>query len=134
MLGERLKLERERLGFTQPAFAELAGAKKRTLIDWEKAVSSPTAVQLAAFAAAGADVLYILTGKSSSAHLLSSEEQTMLEYFRAAQPMARRAAMGALLGAAQGSVSGMNMSNLGDGNVQIQGNSGGNRVHIQKSK
>ena len=63
MIGNRLREERERLGLTQPVFAELAGAKKRTLIDWEKDVSSPTAVQLAQLAAAGADVLYILTGQ-----------------------------------------------------------------------
>jgi len=63
MLGARLKEERERLGLTQPAFAELAGAKKRTLIDWEGGVSSPTAVQLAALATHGVDVLYILTGQ-----------------------------------------------------------------------
>jgi transcriptional regulator with XRE-family HTH domain len=67
MLGERLRRERERLGLTQPAFAEAAGAAKRTLIDWEKGVSSPTAVQLGALAAIGADVLYIVTGQRSQA-------------------------------------------------------------------
>ena len=65
MIGDRLKEERDRLGLTQPAFAEIADAKKRTLIDWEKGVSSPTAVQLSALAAAGVDVLYILTGQRS---------------------------------------------------------------------
>jgi len=65
VIGERLKSERERLGLTQPEFAEAAGAKKRTLIDWEKGVSSPTAVQLAALATIGADVLYVLTGQRS---------------------------------------------------------------------
>ncbi len=63
MIGERLREERERLELTQPAFAEAAGAKKRTLIDWEKGVSSPTAVQLSALSEIGADVLYILTGQ-----------------------------------------------------------------------
>lgn len=65
MIGERLKAERERLELTQPAFAEIAGAKKRTLIDWEKGVSSPTAVQLAALAEMGVDVLFVLTGQRS---------------------------------------------------------------------
>ncbi|GKS85554.1 helix-turn-helix transcriptional regulator [Acidovorax sp. SUPP1855] len=65
MIGERLREERERLGLTQPAFADAAGAKKRTLIDWEKGVSSPTAVQLSALAGIGVDVLYVLTGQSS---------------------------------------------------------------------
>jgi transcriptional regulator with XRE-family HTH domain len=66
MIGQRIKEERERLGLTQPVFAEFAGAKKRTLIDWEKGVSSPTAVQLSALAAIGADVQYILIGVRSN--------------------------------------------------------------------
>jgi transcriptional regulator with XRE-family HTH domain len=61
----RLKQERERMGLTQPAFADLAGAAKRTVIDWEKGVSSPTAVQMAAFAKAGLDVDYVITGKTA---------------------------------------------------------------------
>lgn len=63
MIGERIKQERERLKLTQPDFAAIAGAKKRTLIDWEKGVSSPTAVQLSALYEAGVNVYYILTGE-----------------------------------------------------------------------
>lgn len=62
---ERLKHERERLALTQPRLAELAGVGKTTVINWEKGASAPDAVQLAAIAAAGADVLYILTGQHS---------------------------------------------------------------------
>lgn len=67
MLGDRLKNERVRLNLTQPAFAEIAGAAKRTVIDWEKGVSSPTASQLALLAAADLDVLYVVTGQRSNA-------------------------------------------------------------------
>ncbi|OHX10282.1 MULTISPECIES: helix-turn-helix transcriptional regulator [Chromobacterium] len=63
MIELRLKEERERLGLTQEVFADKAGAKRRTLVDWEKGVSSPTAVQLAALAAAGVDVQYVLLGQ-----------------------------------------------------------------------
>lgn len=63
--GVRLKEERERLGLTQPEFAEVAGVKKRALIDWEKGVSSPTAVQMSALAGIGVDVLYVVTGQRS---------------------------------------------------------------------
>lgn len=62
MIGVRIKEERERLGMTQPQFAEAAGAAKRTLIEWEKGSTSPTAVQLSALMNIGVDVLYILTG------------------------------------------------------------------------
>lgn len=101
MIGARLREERERLGLTQPDFAAVAGAKKRTLIDWEQSVSSPTAVQLAALARIGADVRYIVTGDRNyePPPPLTAEEQTMLGYFRQAEPAVRRAAMGALLGA-----------------------------------
>lgn len=65
-MEKRLRSERERLGLTQPQLAEIAGAAKRTVIDWEKGVSSPTGVQLAKLAAAGVDVLYVLTGTSAT--------------------------------------------------------------------
>ena len=92
MIGERLKSERERLGMTQPDFAEAAGAKKRTLIDWEKGVSSPTAVQLAALVGIGVDVFYILTGQRmggavtapTPAQPVSEGDRTLLENFHAA--------------------------------------------------
>jgi transcriptional regulator with XRE-family HTH domain len=66
MLNSRLKEERTRLGLTQQAFAEFSLAKKRTIADWEKGVSSPTAVQLEALAKeVGADIQYIVTGVRS---------------------------------------------------------------------
>lgn len=69
MLCDRLKEERLRLGLTQPEFAELANAKKRTVIDWEKGVSSPTAVQLEALTVnGGIDALYVLTGLRAVTH------------------------------------------------------------------
>ena len=66
MLHDRLKEERLRLGLTQPAFGEVVGAGKRTVIDWEKGASSPSATQLASMTGAGADALYILTGERNT--------------------------------------------------------------------
>ena len=90
MIYERLKEERERLGLTQPDFAAIAGAKKRTLIDWEKGVSSPTTVQLSALVAIGVDALYILTGirsnvvaePSSTYAMLNKREAALLDNYR----------------------------------------------------
>jgi transcriptional regulator with XRE-family HTH domain len=65
MIGERLKEERERLGYTQDNFSAAAGAKRRTLVDWERNASSPTAVQLSALADIGVDVQYVVTGMRS---------------------------------------------------------------------
>lgn len=64
-IGERLREERERLGYNQTNFAALASASKHSQIDWEKNTASPNTKVLAAFAKAGADVLYIVTGVRS---------------------------------------------------------------------
>lgn len=61
-----MREERERLGFNQADFAALADASKRAQLKWEKNESAPTATVLAAFADAGADVLYVLTGRRSA--------------------------------------------------------------------
>ncbi|WP_228269064.1 XRE family transcriptional regulator [Acinetobacter junii] len=61
-IGARLKEERERLGYTQPAFAELAGTTKKSQIDYEKDSTQPKASYLASIAECGADILYIVTG------------------------------------------------------------------------
>lgn len=61
--GQRLREERLRLGYSQPAFAGLAGVTKGAVVKWEKGTASPNAIALMAFAEVGADALYILTGK-----------------------------------------------------------------------
>lgn len=95
MIGRRLKEERERLGLNQTDFAAIAGAAKRTQIDWEKGVTSPNAEQLAAIAAAGADVLYILTGVRSGAvpaePRLAPDEAALLDNYRHSPPDAQAA-------------------------------------------
>lgn len=75
-VGERLREERQRRGLSQPALGEIAGAAKRTVIDWEKGASSPSAVQLSALAAAGLDVLYVVTGEHNAQ--LSKEQPAAL--------------------------------------------------------
>lgn len=83
MIGTRLREERERLGLTQEAFAVAGNAARRTLIDWEKNVSSPTAVQLSALSAIGVDVLYVVTGKrSSTTSSLAPDEAALLDNYR----------------------------------------------------
>lgn len=65
-LCSRLKEERERLGYSQTAFAELVGASKRSQIGWEQGRSFPDASVLEVWAGYGVDVLYVLTGIKSS--------------------------------------------------------------------
>lgn len=100
MIGDRIKEERERLGLSQPKFGELAGAAKRTVIDWEKGVSGPTAFQLAAIASAGADVLYIVTGDRDgpAPEVLTADERVLLDGYRALDPATRRRMLAFVLG------------------------------------
>ena len=97
--GDRLKEERERLGFSQTAFAAIGDTTKKSQIDYEKNTTQPKAAYLAAIAAIGADVLYILTGQRSPA-ALTADELELLERFRAASLEGKAAAMGALRGVA----------------------------------
>jgi transcriptional regulator with XRE-family HTH domain len=89
-IGERIKEEREKLGFDQEGFAALGGASRHSQIDWEKGKSFPNAKVLAAYAAAGADVQYILTGVRSNMaaeqhpgyNVLNSRETMLLDNYR----------------------------------------------------
>lgn len=91
---ERLKTERERLELSQTRFADLAKVGKTTVINWEKGASAPDALQLAAMAAVGADVLYVVTGQRSQEvaeiDLLPSDERVLVDTYRRCNPDARR--------------------------------------------
>lgn len=97
MIGARIKAERERLGMTQPDFAAAAGAAKRTLIEWEKGSTAPTAMQLSALAVVGVDVLYVVTGQRVLS-ALPPDEAMLLDRYRASPRELRDAALRVLLG------------------------------------
>jgi transcriptional regulator with XRE-family HTH domain len=101
----RLQEERRRLGLTQEALAEKLAATKRSVINWEGGAALPGAEVLSRYAAAGADVLYILTGQrigGASApepeHALSQGDRVLLENFHAA-PIQVQAGIKTTLGA-----------------------------------
>lgn len=85
-LGDRLREERERLGYTQPAFAAVADAKKHAQINWEKGTAFPNAAALAAWSTVGMDVLYVVTGQRSKplepAQELPRQEREWLALYR----------------------------------------------------
>ena len=103
LISDRLREQREALGLSQQALAEKCNISARSQRNYESGERLPDAGYLAALAAAGADVLYILTGQRAGgvkpAPTLTAEEETMLGYFRDASKEVRRAALGALLGA-----------------------------------
>lgn len=82
-MGDRIKQERERLGFNQTDFAVLVDASRKTLFNWESGTAAPNAVVLAAWAAHGLDVLYVLTGKRSDQFpATDAAEQVLLDSYR----------------------------------------------------
>lgn len=93
-IGARLKETREALGLSQTEFAQIAekagvpGATRQSQAKYEKGQATPSAAYLAAIAAAGADVLYILTGQRSQAvaaqALLPAGDRVLLDNFHAA--------------------------------------------------
>jgi len=99
LFGERLKEGRKSLGLSQSDAADLVGVTREHWGRCERGLGMPGGEVLAALANAGADVRYILTGKRDFAPppRLSSEEETMLGYFKEASPAARRAALRELL-------------------------------------
>lgn len=61
-IGQRLREERERLGYTQEEFAAIGGSSKASQSSWEAGQAFPNARFLAAISEIGADVGYIVTG------------------------------------------------------------------------
>lgn len=74
-LGARLRVERELMLLSQEALGEIGGVKKNAQHNYESGKRQPDAAYLAAIAAAGADVLYILTGERRSGLPLPSADQ-----------------------------------------------------------
>jgi transcriptional regulator with XRE-family HTH domain len=96
-IGKRLKEERDRLGFSQPAFSSIAGTTKKSQIDYEKDITQPKAGYLAAVAAVGVDVAYVITGMRSmpvtkqQSKPLNREEEILLDNYRHSSPKAQAA-------------------------------------------
>ena len=88
---DRLREVREALGLSQQALAERCGITARSQRNYESGERLPDAAYLAAIAAAGADVLYILTGQrpgGASAppppRAVSEGDRILLDNFHAA--------------------------------------------------
>lgn len=66
-IGERIREERERLKLSQSALAAIGGVGKHSQINYEADRRYPDASYFAHIADAGADVLFILTGRREQA-------------------------------------------------------------------
>lgn len=83
-VGERLREERARIGLSQDDFAKIGGVNRNTQGSYEKNDRSPDATYLANMAAAGVDVLYVITGQRAipSVDSLAPDEAQVLNSYR----------------------------------------------------
>lgn len=82
-IGNRLKLERQRLNLTQSDVLEILRiGSKNTLISWESSERSPSAEQLAILANHGFDILYLVTGKHNFVFVPANEDR-LIDAYRA---------------------------------------------------
>lgn len=92
-IGNRLRAERERMGLSQTDFAKLADHSRSVQAGYEQGRVMPGGAYLAAIAAAGVDVLYVLTGQRTPSPdgvvVESEEEKRLLENYRAMDQAAK---------------------------------------------
>ena len=81
-LGGRLRKVREEMGLSQAEFAEIAGVLRTSQGFYEREKRTPDTAYLERIAAAGVDVVYILTGFRAQAPILSPVEADLLDNFR----------------------------------------------------
>ncbi|WP_233117728.1 helix-turn-helix domain-containing protein [Aggregatibacter actinomycetemcomitans] len=128
-IGPRLKEERERIGLTQAALGAVGGIQKQAQLKYESGVRTPSAEYLIEISKIGIDVNYVLFGVRSNAEL-TSEEQQLLETFRAAPPAVRQFMLGGIVSSVGMKIEGNHnqqynhtdadkMEIKGDNNVQI---------------
>lgn len=74
-VGERLKIERKRLGLSQDAFAKEGGVKRTSLYQYERGDRMPTLDFLFSCSAIGLDVSFVIFGK----HNLRANSEIQLQ-------------------------------------------------------
>ncbi|MPY07388.1 helix-turn-helix domain-containing protein [Moraxella catarrhalis] len=82
-MKDRIREERERLGFTQAQFAGIGKVTPRSQQNYETTDRKPDADYLAEIAKIGADILYIVTGQRSQ-NTVSETGSKLLSSFHSA--------------------------------------------------
>lgn len=102
--GDRLKTERTRLGLSQQAAAALIPVRREMWSRYERGEAEPGASVLVGLAEIGADVVYILTGERDGPApvTLTTDEQVLLDGYRALDAATRRRMLAFMLGGSEG--------------------------------
>lgn len=128
LFGSRLKEARKALGWNQAQAAEISGVSREHWGRCERGIAVPGGEVLAALAAHGFDVLYVLSGESEQPKMpkLAPDEQILLDSYRDASPTLRKAALAALLSG--GGVGSNIQSAVGNDAIQIGNVTGKARI------
>lgn len=84
-MKDRIREERERLGFTQAQFAGIGKITPRSQQNYETTERKPDADYLAEIAKIGADITYIVTGQRTQ-NSVNELDSKLLSAFRSANP------------------------------------------------
>lgn len=96
VFGERLKAERKRLGLKSMELAQIGNVGAVAQSNYERGKRHPDSVYLAAIAAVGVDVQYVLTGQRSAEPVLTPEDRAVLAAWKNASKEVQAAALAAL--------------------------------------
>ena len=137
-IGDRLKEVREFMEQSQSDFACIAaaagvpGATRQSQAKYEKGLASPSAAYLAAIAAEGADVLYILTGQRMRAPIKTPppDEQMWLDCYRGWETPVKKKELARALGVSASDSSAGDFSTGHVGGTYSQHNTGHGSVQI----
>jgi transcriptional regulator with XRE-family HTH domain len=118
LLGERIREERLRLGLTQ----DQLGVAPKTQRFYESGERSPDAEYLRRFAEAGADILYIVTGRAGG--VLAPDESALLAGYRAMDDRGRAMVLAMIGGYTHPAAPSLKISGATIGQV-VQGDAAG---------
>lgn len=88
-IGKRLEEVRNQFGMNKTTFASVGGVSTTSQTNYEEDFRSPDTEYLEKIAAAGADVLYVITGRKTPPGDLTNDETLLVNNYRAA-PEKRR--------------------------------------------
>lgn len=88
-IGKRLEEVRNQFGLNKTSFAAIGGVSTTSQTNYEENLRSPDSDYLEKIASAGADVLYVITGRTTPPGDLTNDEILLVNNYRGASEKRR---------------------------------------------
>ena len=88
-IGKRLEEVRNQFGLNKTSFAAIGGVSTTSQTNYEENLRSPDSDYLEKIASAGADVLYVITGRTPPPGDLTNDEILLVNNYRGASEKRR---------------------------------------------